>query len=403
MVELITSLGISGALDTSGIKASVLRCNGDMIVEKHGSLFLPYSSDLKRRILSAKAELSRLYGYRSIRPDSKSKLLRRVNTVSKKKDEIQNLSNDITKWTLQVIKNFVQNQEPKIDVIGFNGQPILFKAKHADFQALSYSLGNPLYISDESKIPLVYDFVETDAENGGNGFPLHPMYYKALIKYSSKYNFISDKQKIALVDISEMTNITIFDFEKTPISFDSGPGNVLVNEYVQRNFQKSDDNNGLLAVKGEIYESLISKWIKKDIFSSNKQFFKAMDFFDFLDECSRELTPIDCITTLTAFTAKTIIESLDKHEGINTVIIVGSGSKNEFIKTILSRYYSIFDSRKLFWDDKFFESELYAFLAASSIFATNTSFPGTTGVLKPMPCGKITFPSNHKLSISKVA
>ncbi|MDR0632873.1 MAG: anhydro-N-acetylmuramic acid kinase [Holosporales bacterium] len=392
MAEIVTSLGITGSYDDSGIKASLLYSDGCIIVERLGSLFFPYSSELKRKISSARSELFRLYNYRSYIPINKSKLLRRMTMVSSKREEIQKLSEDITEWSIQVIKTLAKREPRSISVIGFNGHPIFYKGKGEKSLAIAHSLGLPSIVAERVKCTTVYDFMDVDIENGGNGLPLSPVYYKALLHHSACRAMISDKQKVAVINVSGMSNVTILNHRNIPESFDAGPGTALVNEYVQRFFQQSHDNEGILAARGDIIEEMLTKWMQKNILQSNTRFFEYKHFADCLAQAVRELIPIDCVATLVAFTAMTIVEGIKHHEEIGTIILTGQWNKNDFFKTLLGRSYNVITSEQLNWDNYFMESEQYAFYATRSLFMLPSSFPSTTGVSRPVHCGRLTIP-----------
>jgi anhydro-N-acetylmuramic acid kinase len=397
MADLMISLGITGTSDDSGIKASLLCSEGNIIVEKRGSLFFPYSNDLKRKILAAKAEMLRLYNYKSSIPANKGLLAFRLGKVSKKKEEINQLSGEITEWCLHVIKNLMKKEKAKISVIGFNGHQILFKAKSDKGQAISYSLGNPHVIAKETNCTTVYDFSDADIAHEGNGKPLYPMFYRALFHYSACRNFLDSKQTIAVVNIEDMANVTILNLSDVMESYEVGPGNILINEFVQRNFQKSNDRFGELAIKGEVSEILVRKWLEKPIIPSNKRTFEISDFMEYLTQASKTLIPVDCIATLTAFTAKLVMRKIILcGHFINTIILTGQESRNEFLKTLLNRSYNIISSDNILWDNDFFESEQYAFYAIRSLLVMPNSFPSTTGVSRPVCSGRLTFPTFYE-------
>jgi anhydro-N-acetylmuramic acid kinase len=350
LAEIVTSLGLTGSYDDSGIKASLLYSDGSIIVERLGSLFFPYSSELREKISSARSELLRLYNYRSYTPINKSKLLRRMTMVSSKREEIQNLSDDITEWSVQVIKTLVEREGRVISVIGFNGHPVFYKNKRGACQAIAYSLGSPSAVAERTKCTTVYDFMDVDIENGGNGQPLFPVYYKALLHHSACRALISDKQKIAIINVGDMSNVTILNNRNTPESFDAGPGASLVNEYVQRFFQQSNDNEGVLAARGDVAEELIAKWMQKDVLRSSSRFFEFRHFSDCLEQAAKELIPVDCVATFVAFTVMAIVDGIKHHGEIDTIVLTGQWNKNDFFKNLLGRSYNVITSEKLNWD-----------------------------------------------------
>lgn len=394
MADIITSLGITGASDFSGIKASLLYSDGSLIAERQGSLFFPYSTELKQKIFTAHAEMQRLYHYRGHIPLNSSKLIRRLNMVSPKKDMIRNLSDELTHWFEQVGQTLLQRTRKRsIDVLGFNGQPILFKNRTQNSQPVFFGLGNALKVAQQFKCQTVYGFADDDIRQGGNGLPLSSIYLQALLHYSSCRGFIDGQRPLAIVDVQDMVQITILHPGDVPVAFVIGPGTVLVDEFMQRNFQKSNDDDGTLASKGELDEPLLSKWVSLIRENESQASLSFQDFQGFLTEAAQCLAAVDCVATLTAFTARTIQENLRKHH-IDTIVLIGRYIHNNFFETLLNPFFKLIPLGTLNWDEHFIESEQYAFLAIRSLLSLPTSFPTTTGVPKPARCGYLTLPES---------
>lgn len=450
VADATISLGITGSRDDNGIKAALLCSDGEIIVEKYGSLYLPYSNDLKTKISTAKIEMFKLYNHSNGPPYNKAKLLSRLVVHPSKKKLIDELSMEITQWCVQVAKRILQRTDKKADIIGFNGHPLLLKEGTKDSAPMAYNLGLPSILAEETKAITVFDFHDADIELGGRGVPLVPIFYNSLFRYAACRGFIEEKQTVAIVSLDEMANVTVLNSFGAIESFCAGPGNVLVKEYVQRVFQRSNDSLGILANKGDIIEKIVNMWIedkilplkvhnkikiqqanierktrskkpkkkkatksgwetywlnKFDVSAENcqnaegdeawqKEDLTFRDFLDCLELASRVLTPVDCVATLSAFTAQAVSFVLNKRYGnlIRTIVLTGSERKNVFIKTALSKSYNVVVSDDISWDENFMEAEQYALYAVRSLFMFPTTFPSTTGVSKPALAGKLTIP-----------
>ena len=57
-----------------------------------------------------------------------------------------------------------------------------------------------------------------------------------------------------------------FNCKKTFFASDIGPGNILIDDFCHKNFNKSYDFEGKIAKKGKIKFELINLWLKKKIF-----------------------------------------------------------------------------------------------------------------------------------------
>ena len=117
-----------------------------------------------------------------------------------------------------------------LDLIGFHGQTIY----HNPLEKISLQLGNGSLLSQLSK-KIVYNFRKNDIINGGEGAPLTPIFHKYLIK--SKINLPA-----CILNIGGISNITLIpNLDDTKIlSKDVGPGNCLINTWVQTHTNKKN-------------------------------------------------------------------------------------------------------------------------------------------------------------------
>jgi len=129
---------------------------------------------------------------------------------------------------------------------------------------------------------------------------------------------------------------------------------------------------------------------------------KALDIGDLklvdeLDSLSLE----DACRTLEAFTAHTVVNSLDSSKLPVHWILAGGGWNNPVIVSELkSRLISLGIEEKNIqkaseagWNNDALEAQIFAYLAIRCLNNEPFSFPGTTGVPEPMSGGKIYNPS----------
>ena len=99
-------------------------------------------------------------------------------------------------------------------------------------------IGDPNTIVAETGITTVADFRRRDIALGGQGAPLTPVFHEIL--------FRTEDQDRLVVNIGGITNATFLP--KTPgqniIGFDTGPGNTLLDQWIQKHHQQAFDKKG---------------------------------------------------------------------------------------------------------------------------------------------------------------
>ena len=217
-----------------------------------------------------------------------------------------------------------------IDVIGSHGQTICHAPKSNIPSTLQ--IGEPSVMAESTDITTVADFRCRDISAGGEGAPLIPYF---------DYVLFGGRKPIALQNIGGIANVTVVSRrKKDTLAFDTGPGNMLIDEAVRRltKGRISYDKNGRLAEKGRVNIKLLNNMRSYSYFHRSPP--KSCGREDFGEEffnkyCTSLLkkTPYDLITTLTYFTAETIAFAYSKFAfrqfpTIREVIVSGGGALN---------------------------------------------------------------------------
>ena len=176
------------------------------------------------------------------------------------------------------------------------------------------------------------------------------------------------------------------------ISFDSGPGNFLIDKLLQlkSNNKKQFDENGKIAFEGQIDKTILDSFLNNPYYENSPP--KSLDVNDFNLSSVRGLSLEDAITTLSELTSQTIVDSLNFFPQVpQEIILCGGGRQNKYIHERIKKKSNIstikIDSYKMKGD--FIESQAFAYLAIRSFLKKPISFPKTTGVLKPSTGGKL--------------
>ena len=292
---------------------------------------------------------------------------------------------------LNKTKLFLKNK--KINLISSHGQTV----SHQDGE-YSIQIGNPKFMSEYYKVPVIYDFRFNDIENNGSGAPLVPYLDWVLFKNHNK-NVIA----INIGGISNVTYIPKKSLESNVLGFDMGPGMCLIDLYVRLNWDMNFDSDGFFASKGKINNNLLNRLMnnrfiyKKPPKSTSVEEFN-INFLNSLIGDFNKINKYDFLRTLVNFTACTIMKNIELH--INPIVknnefkivVSGGGVKNKKLMDDLKNILSIDDISEINYDginidNK--ESFLMCLLGITAFRRIPNNMPSVTGANKKIVCGRI--------------
>lgn len=300
-----------------------------------------------------------------------------------------------------------------IIAIGCHGQNLWHAADHR--LPFTIQIGDPNIICNFNKIITVTDFRRKDISLGGQGAPLAPGFH-------STY-FRSTNNTRAIINIGGITNITILP-RKTKldvIGFDLGPGNCLMDEWVQLKFKKNKinyDKNGLLASSGKVIPELLNILLQDPYFKKNYPKSTGREYFNqnwlqqkiFLFKKTtlnkvKYMHPRNILATLLYLTAYIIknniimLNNMFKKLSLNDQIITeiylcGGGAKNLALLSLLKDIIpcSIKLTNDLGVDSDWVEAALFAWLAKQTMHNLPGNLPTVTGAKSPGVLGGIYLP-----------
>ena len=287
-----------------------------------------------------------------------------------------------------------------VDLIGSHGQTIHHlpgtRAIFGKRVRSTLQIGDPSTIAKLTGVVTVGDFRTGDMALGGQGAPLVP--------YFDFIAFRSRKKNRALLNIGGIANITLLPKNctvKDVLAFDTGPGNMVVDAFMNKFYGKSFDKDGTVAQRGRILTDLISAMIAHPYLkqrppkSTGREYFGRM-FVEEVLRMSRGARKQDIIATLTEFTALTIYQQyalfLSKRCRLDELIVSGGGAHNAYMMEALGRYFSpakilTSDDLGISGDSK--EAVCFAILANETISGNPSNVPRVTGAQAPTILGKI--------------
>ena len=266
-----------------------------------------------------------------------------------------------------------------VDVVGVHGQTLFHQPKSILSPAKTWQIVDPEYLQSRIHKTIVYDFRSEDIRQGGEGAPLVPIYHHALFKHHP--------HPLAVINIGGVANMTWIKGDvENMMAGDTGPGNALMNDFLERRTGQIFDDQGKIASTGHIKENLLHAWLGHPYFHTS--FPKSLDrntFSSILNELDNISTE-DGMRTLLEFTAQSIGHSLPSIP--KNIYICGGGRHNQYLMQRLQELFPCPTStiEEAGFHGDFIEAEAFAFLAMRVIKKLDTSFPKTTGVKHPT-CG----------------
>ncbi len=349
------TIGLMSGTSLDGVDAALIETDGTAVHDFGRALTIPYEAGLRS-------------------------LLRRLIDLGEAApaDAVAEAEDRLTRVHAEAVASLDQSAE----LIGFHGQTIL----HAPHRRRTWQIGDASKLARLTGIPVACDFRLADVASGGQGAPFVPVFHAALAA--------GLERPLLVVNIGGVANVTYIGADGTLLAGDAGPGNALLDDFMQLRTGAAMDKDGALAMAGMANEAILAHWLADPFFarpapkSLDRQHFIAA--LDAVDALSTE----DGAATLAAFAARAIAATRLPGRPLR-VLVTGGGRHNPAIMRALADAMPMPVSpvEAVGWDGDALEAQCFGFLAARVARALPLSFPGTTGVKQPMPGGRIVSPS----------
>jgi len=292
----------------------------------------------------------------------------------------------------------------KIMAIGSHGQTIRhyptsnIPSTNTDI-AYTVQVGDPNSIAQLTGITTVADFRRRDIALGGQGAPLVPAFHQSVFE---KPGFSR-----AVVNIGGIANITLLGGDGSPLlGYDTGPGNGLMDKWIQQHQKIDYDDGGQWASQGNIIDPLLESLMNTpyleelspkstgpELFNSNWLHQHLVPFI--------KSSPTDVQATLLEFTAQTITQALKRHTPIpREIFFCGGGAYNtalmQRLETLLHPNL-IASTAQLGIPPEWVEAAAFAWLAKQTLEGKPGNAPTVTGATEQAVLGAIYPGRNFKL------
>jgi len=351
--------------------------DGDAVVKRGPGGFQSYEA-------SFRAEIESCLG------DAKA-----ITVRQERPGRLKALEAEITRRHASAVRAFLDTRaiEPSsVDVIGFHGQTVL----HRPDRGLTVQLGDGVALARETGTTVVYDMRANDMAHGGQGAPLVPAYHAAMAATLPRE--LSAGKPVAFVNIGGISNVTLIESGRDPVAFDTGPGNALIDQWVQARAGIGFDDGGSIASEGTVVGSVVARYMANDYFARTGP--KSLDRGDFTLAEVERLDLSDGARTLARVTAEAILKASDVlRTPPGLWIICGGGRRNRVVMADLSAGAARLGGRAILaeevgLDGDSMEAEAWAYLAVRSLRGLPLTWPTTTGCREPVTGGVVALPDN---------
>jgi anhydro-N-acetylmuramic acid kinase len=286
--------------------------------------------------------------------------------------------------------------------IACHGQTVYHINDEAPYVPSSLQLGDGSVLALRTGIPVVFNFRNADIAAGGTGAPLVPYV---------DYLMFGDQGGLALHNIGGISNLTALSPSgqlADLIAFDTGPGNVLVNEAMELLYQEPYDAHGRLAQAGTVSEALVKDILSDPYFAQippkstgRERFSRTMvaEWIQRYDTLSNE----DIIASLTSATARSIANAYRDFVlptmHLHTIAVAGGGLHNKTLLSMLRQELpdiDIISASELGIDPDFKEAMAFAILGYETMHQRPGNAPKATGANRRVVLGQICVPTKEE-------
>jgi anhydro-N-acetylmuramic acid kinase len=377
MGKIMRAIGLMSGTSMDGIDVALIDTDGEDVVERGPSRTFPYDPAFKAALAQA-IEAARNLTDRSARPGGLAEVER-----------------TLTARHATAVRAFLEEHRldaKEVSVVGFHGQTVLHEtvsvrlldgdgaARMSDMK-LTVQIGDGRLLAHEIGIDVFFDLRANDCAHGGQGAPLAPVYHRAL---AAKL----PERPVVVLNIGGVANVTWIGRGGELLAFDTGPGNAMIDDWMQRCRGVSRDEDGALAAAGRVHDDYVMQYLRHSFFGEPPP--KSLDRNAFLLELVEGLSPADGAATLTAFTATSIARAREHFpEQPKLWVVSGGGRRNKTLMAMIAERVesAVAPAEAAGMDGDALEAEAWAYLAVRSLKGLPITFPGTTGVPRPLTGG----------------
>ena len=282
----------------------------------------------------------------------------------------------------------------EIIAIGSHGQTILHKPTTR--YNTSIQISDPNIICAKTGITTVADFRRMDMAFGGQGAPLTSAFHQ--------YQFQQNDKSFVILNIGGIANITLLPANDNKIiGFDTGPGNGLLDDWIQLNKNQEFDENGNWAQSGKVNKKLLDSLLNDNYFflsapkSTGREYFNLKWLKIHLNKQPLFISPEDIQATLLQLSVISICNTInDVAKEYDEVLVCGGGAYNpvclRLIRDLLPNI-RVSTTKNYGLSPDCIEAVTFAWLAKQRLENKTANLPNVTGANRKVLLGGVYMPN----------
>jgi anhydro-N-acetylmuramic acid kinase len=271
-----------------------------------------------------------------------------------------------------------------VRAIGCHGQTV----RHRPASGYTVQLGNPARLAERTGIPVIADFRSADIAAGGQGAPLVPAFHAAVFRNPRVHRVV--------VNLGGIANLTDLPRRGPVRGFDTGPGNVLLDAWVEHKCGRDLDRGGTLASRGRPHERLLGDLLADPYFRRSPPKSTGRDHFN-LGWLRRfgvaRYRAEDVQATLAELTARSVGRAVARFcSGAREVYLCGGGVHNSDLVGRIARTLpgiAVESTMRLGVHPDWVEAMAFAWLAQRRLRSQTGNLPEVTGARRSRVLGAI--------------
>jgi anhydro-N-acetylmuramic acid kinase len=276
-----------------------------------------------------------------------------------------------------------------VRALGAHGQTV----RHRPDAGYTTQLLAPALLAELTGVDVVADLRSRDVAAGGQGAPLVPIFHQAVMA--------SPTHTVAVLNVGGIANVSLLRPGLSPLGFDCGPGNVLMDLWCQEHLGQPFDADGAWAASGTPQAAWLRLALAEPYFALPAPKSTGRDLFHTrwlhacgLDEAAATLRAADVQATLCELSARSCAQAIGPEA--SEVLVCGGGALNTHFKDRLQAALQVHrpdvkvsttEARGL--PPMEVEAAAFAWLAWACVNRRSGNVPAVTGASGPRVLGAI--------------
>jgi anhydro-N-acetylmuramic acid kinase len=305
-------------------------------------------------------------------------------------DEIRSaahLSNQLANYYAHAVREVLAaagTTPEQVAAVGCHGQTI----RHQPAAGYTVQLNNPALLSELTGITVVADFRSRDIAAGGQGAPLVPAFHAAV--------FGDPRQHRVILNVGGIANLTDLKPGSPVRGFDCGPGNLLLDAWIERHQGLRYDEAGNWARQGRVITGLLTRLRADTYFSADPPKSCGRDDFNMPwleSHLAGDEAPADVQATLLELSALAAARAVEQWCGHpDAMFVCGGGARNDALMARLQQLLPgcrVANTDILGQPADWVEAVAFAWLASRTLRGEAGNLPEVTGARGPRVLGAI--------------